>query len=125
MKFDPAKRRARVGRQSGDRHRFDVSSFRMLLFTRDAHGPVEDLESGLPSSRSSYERGGGGGGGGGAKVYIAARNEEKAKACLKRIGDEGHEKGQAEWLHLDLSDPALAKKSAEEFLTKEQRLDIH
>jgi len=60
----------------------------------------------------------------GAKVYLAARSEEKAKACLKRIEDEGHEKGQAEWLHLDLSDPALAKKSAEEFLTKEQRLDI-
>jgi len=60
----------------------------------------------------------------GAKVYIAARSEEKAKASLKRIEDEGHGKGQAEWLHLDLSDPALAKKSAEEFLTKEQRLDI-
>lgn len=57
-------------------------------------------------------------------MYLAARSEEKAKACLKRIEDEGHEKGTAEWHHLDLSDPALAKKSAEEFLAKEQRLDI-
>lgn len=57
-------------------------------------------------------------------MYLAARSEAKAKACLKRIEDEGHEKGQAEWHYLDLADPALAKKSAEEFLTKEQRLDI-
>ncbi|KLO08438.1 NAD-binding protein [Schizopora paradoxa] len=60
----------------------------------------------------------------GAKVYLAARSEEKAKACLKRIEDEGHEKGTAEWHHLDLADPALAKASAEEFLKKEERLDI-
>jgi len=57
-------------------------------------------------------------------VYLAARSEEKVKASLKRIEDEGHEKGSAEWLHLDLSDPALAKKAAEDFLTKEQRQDI-
>ena len=32
--------------------------------------------------------------------------------------------GQIIWLKLDLSDPRNAKKAAEEFMTKEKRLDI-
>lgn len=62
----------------------------------------------------------------GAKVYFAARNEEKAKTCIKRIEEEGlgPGNGQAVFLHLDLADPRNAKKSAEEFLEKEVRLDI-
>lgn len=47
----------------------------------------------------------------GAKVYFAARNEEKAKACIKRIEEEGlgPGNGQAVFLHLDLADSRKAK----------------
>ncbi|KAF9042983.1 NAD-P-binding protein [Panaeolus papilionaceus] len=62
----------------------------------------------------------------GAKVYIAARNESKALEAIEKlkaenIGDAG---GSLEWHHLDLSDPRLAKKSAEEFGRREGRVDI-
>lgn len=62
----------------------------------------------------------------GAKVYFAARNEEKAKACMKHLKEEGlgPGNGQAAFLQLDLADPREAKKSAEAFLKKEDRLDI-
>ena len=63
----------------------------------------------------------------GAKVYLAARNAEKAAACIKRLEDEGKDVqgyGEAIFHHLDLADPALAKQSAEEFLKKEERLDV-
>lgn len=62
----------------------------------------------------------------GAKVYFAARNEEKAKACIKRVEEEGlgPGNGQAVFLQLDLADPRGAKKAAEEFKAKEERLDI-
>ncbi|KAH8097019.1 NAD-P-binding protein [Cristinia sonorae] len=59
----------------------------------------------------------------GAKVYMAARNEEKAKAAIARL-ELGEGAGNVEWLELDLGDPRKAKASAEKFLEKEQRLDI-
>ncbi|PPR03222.1 hypothetical protein CVT26_008070 [Gymnopilus dilepis] len=60
----------------------------------------------------------------GAKVYIAARNEQKALDAIKQLETEGIEDGKLEWLKLDLSDPRLAKQAAKEFLEKESRLDI-
>ncbi|KAF9564497.1 NAD-P-binding protein [Agrocybe pediades] len=60
----------------------------------------------------------------GAKVYIAARNEQRAQDAMNQLRKEGMEDGVVEWLSLDLSDPRLAKRSAEEFLKKEERLDI-
>jgi NAD(P)-dependent dehydrogenase (short-subunit alcohol dehydrogenase family) len=60
----------------------------------------------------------------GAKVYIAARNEQRALDAIKQLEKEDIADGSLEWLKLDLSDPRLAKQSAEEFLTKETRLDI-
>lgn len=62
----------------------------------------------------------------GATVYLGARSEERAKASIKRIEDEGTGpgNGKALYLHLDLADPPGTKKSAEEFLQKEQRLDV-
>ncbi|KAI0333457.1 NAD-P-binding protein [Cubamyces sp. BRFM 1775] len=62
----------------------------------------------------------------GAKVYMAARNEQKAKAAIERLHAEGLGPGNGEviWLQLDLSNPRDVKKAAEEFLQKEQRLDI-
>ena len=37
---------------------------------------------------------------------------------------QGQQPGKVLFHHLELADPALAKKSAEEFLKKEDRLDI-
>ncbi|KAH9928811.1 NAD-P-binding protein [Fomitopsis serialis] len=62
----------------------------------------------------------------GAKVYMAARSEEKAKAAIEKVQKAGLEPGNGEvvWLPLDYSDPRDAKKAAEVFMEKEQRLDI-
>lgn len=62
----------------------------------------------------------------GAKVYLAARNEAAAAEAIKQLKADGLEPGNGEvlWLKLDLSDPRAAKKSAEEFLAKENRLDV-
>lgn len=55
------------------------------------------------------------------KVYVAARSEEKAKEAIadlkKATGQEGV------LLKLDLSDLASVKSAAQEFLSKETRLD--
>ncbi|KDR78574.1 hypothetical protein GALMADRAFT_277971 [Galerina marginata CBS 339.88] len=67
----------------------------------------------------------------GAKVYLAARNEQRALDAIQELRKEFETTdsqpgsgGSVEWLQLDLSSPRLAKKSAEEFLRKETRLDI-
>ncbi|KAH8113781.1 NAD-binding protein [Phellopilus nigrolimitatus] len=60
----------------------------------------------------------------GAKVYLAARNEAKAADCIKRIKEAGTGGGTVLYHHLDLADPREAKKSAEAFLKKEERLDL-
>lgn len=62
----------------------------------------------------------------GAKVYLAARDESRAKAAIARLELEGFGPGNGHvlWHELDLSDPRKAKKSAEEFLKKETRLDV-
>ncbi|KAJ2913791.1 hypothetical protein MD484_g6621, partial [Candolleomyces efflorescens] len=65
-----------------------------------------------------------------AKVYLAARNEERAKAAIESLHDAGlgkggeHSLGEVVWLKLDLGDPREAKKAAEEFLKLETRLDL-
>ena len=62
----------------------------------------------------------------GAKVYMAARNEQKAKAAIERLQAEGLSPGNGEvhWLKLDLSDPREVKRATEEFMQKEDRLDV-
>ena len=65
----------------------------------------------------------------GAKVYMGARNPQKASAAIERlhasgIGSEGPDKGQVVWLDLDLSDPRKVQKAAEEVLRREERLDV-
>lgn len=63
----------------------------------------------------------------GAKVYVAGRNEEKARASMSRVEAEHKNtegKGELVFLYLDLSDLATVKASAEEFLSKEKRLDV-
>ncbi|PPR00717.1 hypothetical protein CVT24_001004 [Panaeolus cyanescens] len=60
----------------------------------------------------------------GAKVYMAARNRSKALEAIEQLKAEGIEDGCVHWLELDLSEPALARKAAEDFLAIESRLDI-
>lgn len=62
----------------------------------------------------------------GAKIYLAARNEQRAKDAIARLdfSSEGGKKASVEWLELDLSDPKMAKQAAERFLREEQRLDV-
>lgn len=62
----------------------------------------------------------------GAKVYLAARNESKATAAIARLEAEGLGPGNGDvvWLNLDLSDPRMAKKAADDFLRRENRLDV-
>jgi len=50
-----------------------------------------------------------------AKVYIAARSQEKTEAAIKDLKDQTGK--EAIWLKLDLSDLNTVKAAAEEFLT--------
>ncbi|KAH9992310.1 hypothetical protein BJV77DRAFT_945507 [Russula vinacea] len=62
----------------------------------------------------------------GAKVYLAARSEEKAEHAIGRMEQEGmgERKGKLVWLPIDLTDPHKAKAAAEWFVKRESRLDI-
>ena len=63
----------------------------------------------------------------GAKVYLAGRSEANAEKAIKAIKantQESSTAGQIQYLHLDLSDLSTIKASAEEFQSKETRLDI-
>jgi len=62
----------------------------------------------------------------GAKVYMAARNKARAEAAIAKLQREGLGPGNGEvvWLELDLCDPRNSKKAAQEFMNKEDRLDV-
>ncbi|KAF9467316.1 hypothetical protein BDZ94DRAFT_1249065 [Collybia nuda] len=55
---------------------------------------------------------------------MASRNESKAMGALTQLESEGLGTGSAIWLKLDLLDPRAVKKAAEEFIGREERLDI-
>ncbi|KAH8819442.1 short-chain dehydrogenase [Xylogone sp. PMI_703] len=60
-----------------------------------------------------------------AKVYIAARSEEKAKAAIEELQKASpSSKGQLIFLHLDLNDLTTIKASVQEFLSKENKLHV-
>ncbi|KAH9206735.1 short-chain dehydrogenase [Leptodontidium sp. 2 PMI_412] len=60
-----------------------------------------------------------------AKVYVAARSQERAIAAIESIKAAFPKSaGELVFLHLDLNDLATIKKSAEDFLSKETKLDI-
>jgi NAD(P)-dependent dehydrogenase (short-subunit alcohol dehydrogenase family) len=60
-----------------------------------------------------------------ARVYMAARSSTKAKAAIEKIQRIHHRSiGQITYLHLDLNDLTTIKKSVDEFLAKETRLDV-
>lgn len=58
-----------------------------------------------------------------AKVYVGARSESKALAAIDSIKRE-HPKsqGKLEWLHINLSDLSTIKASAEDFMSREDKL---
>jgi len=60
-----------------------------------------------------------------ATVYSAGRSLEKGRKSIESIKAAHPEsKGKLEFLFLDLSDQSTIKKSAEGFMSKEQRLDV-
>ncbi|CAI6340537.1 unnamed protein product [Periconia digitata] len=60
-----------------------------------------------------------------AKIYIAARSEEKAVKAIDDIKQaEPSSTGDLVFLRLDLADLTTIKASAQQFLDKEQRLDV-
>lgn len=72
----------------------------------------------------------------GATVYLAARNEEKAKEAITSLEEEvagalkkprartAPSPGKIIFHYCDLSTPAQAKESAEKFVERESRLDV-
>ncbi|CAD6891152.1 unnamed protein product [Tilletia laevis] len=62
----------------------------------------------------------------GAKVYLAARNEEKNKKTLEEIQSKAPEGKtlKLELLKLDLADLAAVRQAADDFKAREERLDI-
>ncbi|KAJ9360160.1 hypothetical protein C8Q69DRAFT_466861 [Paecilomyces variotii] len=60
-----------------------------------------------------------------ATVYVATRSKQKAESAISEISQTYPDsKGQLIFLHLDLGDLTTIRKSAEEFLKKESRLDV-
>ena len=60
-----------------------------------------------------------------ANVYVAARSKERAGQVVGEIrASFPASKGELVYLHLDLEDLSAIKASAEEFLDKEDRLDV-
>ncbi|KAI3393228.1 hypothetical protein diail_4555 [Diaporthe ilicicola] len=66
----------------------------------------------------------------GAKIYLACRSEERARAAIKEVVDQPastgktEQHGSLEYLHLDLNDLTTIKASAASFARSESRLDI-
>ncbi|KAK6966646.1 hypothetical protein R3P38DRAFT_3312135 [Favolaschia claudopus] len=57
-----------------------------------------------------------------AKVYLAARSKSKAIPAIEQLYTETGKR--AEFLALDLADLKSVREAAEEFLSKEERLDV-
>lgn len=60
-----------------------------------------------------------------AKVYLASRTESRARAAIKEL-TKAHKalEGRIVFLRLDLADLKGCQQAAQEFLAKENRLDI-
>ena len=60
-----------------------------------------------------------------ARVYVAARSEEKANNAIESIRESSPESGGSlSFLKLDLADLTTIKQSADEFLSKESKLHV-
>ncbi|CAK5275966.1 unnamed protein product [Mycena citricolor] len=60
----------------------------------------------------------------GAKVYMAARDQERAETAIQQLEAEGISDGSVHWLKLNLSDVRTVRDATESFRKKEERLDI-
>ncbi len=58
------------------------------------------------------------------QVYIAGRSEDRVAAAIKQLESEGIEDGSLHLLKVNLAIPKSVKRSSEEFLATETRLDI-
>ena len=54
---------------------------------------------------------------------MAARNEEKAKEAIENL-KSGIGLGEVVYLQLDLENPRQVRRAAEEFVSRETRLDV-
>ncbi|CCF53322.1 hypothetical protein NDA11_001422 [Ustilago hordei] len=59
----------------------------------------------------------------GAKVYMAARTESKAQEAIQKIKQQVPD-ADIHFLQLDLTELAAVRKAADDFVSREQRLDI-
>ena len=58
-------------------------------------------------------------------VYVAGRSQDKGDAAIAEIKSAyPSSDGKLAFLHLDLADLSTIKKSAQDFMSKEQRLDV-
>ena len=72
---------------------------------------------GFELSKILYQRNG--------TVYVAGRSKSKAETAVQRMKNEFPEsQGKLEFLMVDLADLTTVKPAVEEFLSKEQRLDV-
>ncbi|EOD47194.1 putative short-chain dehydrogenase protein [Neofusicoccum parvum UCRNP2] len=59
-----------------------------------------------------------------ATVYVAGRSADKAAQAIDAVKKAQPDGGRVEFLQLDLAHLASIKKSADEFVAKEERLDV-
>jgi len=58
-------------------------------------------------------------------VYVAGRSQSKADSAIEEIKQaHPNSDGRLEFLHVDLADLPTIKKSVEDFMNREQRLDV-
>lgn len=59
-------------------------------------------------------------------MYLGARDQFKAEAAIQQLETEGLGPyyGQVIWHKVDYENPRWAKESAEEFMAREERLDV-
>lgn len=99
------------GRRPASRKSVTLTALQVFLVTGGAAG------IGLELAKILYAHN--------AKVWIAARSEQKASKAIASIeASFPKSKGELVFLHLDLNDLMVVKKSAETFLAQETRLDV-
>ena len=60
-----------------------------------------------------------------ATVYVAGRSQDKGEKAVAKLKEQfPNSKGKLMFLKLDLADQSTIKSSAEEFMSKESRLDV-
>jgi NAD(P)-dependent dehydrogenase (short-subunit alcohol dehydrogenase family) len=55
---------------------------------------------------------------------MGPRSDSRAHDAMRRLEEEGLGKGEVEYLKMDLASLKDSKRAAEDFLSKERKLDI-